>query len=90
MQKKCKTIKEFRENYITAHDVSKKNGWFKNYTWLVRAIKPNGYWNYETCMENAKKCKTKTEFFKKYGQGYQVALANGWISEYTWLNKKGV
>lgn len=89
--KKCKTIKEFRENYITAHDVSKKNGWFKNYTWLVRAIKPNGYWNYETCMENAKKCKTKSEFFKKYSQGYQIALANDWLKDYTWFeNKKSV
>ena len=41
-------------------------------------------------MENAKKCKTKSEFIKQFSQGYQVALANGWISEYTWLNKKGV
>ena len=39
-------------------------------------------------MENAKKCKTKSEFIKKYSQGYQVALANGWLDEYIWLKKK--
>ena len=41
-------------------------------------------------MENAKKCKTKMEFCKKYGQGYQIALANNWLKDYTWFNKKGV
>lgn len=85
--KKCKTIKEFREKYITAHAASKKNGWFKNYYWLERTIKPNGYWNYETCMENAKKCDTKAEFSKKYAQGYRVALANDWLKNYTWFKK---
>ena len=34
--KQCETLKEFREKFITAHDVSKRNGWFKNYTWLKR------------------------------------------------------
>lgn len=86
--KKCKTIKEFREKYVSAHDASKKNGWFDKYTWLERAIKPNRYWNYDTCMEAAKKCKTKVEFFKKFSQGYQVSLANNWINEYKWLEQK--
>lgn len=86
--KQCKTIKEFREKFTTAYYVSKKNGWFEHYNWLKRAIKPNGYWNYDTCMENAKKCKTKTEFIKKYAQGYYVALANGWLNEYIWFNEK--
>ena len=86
--KQCKTMKEFREKFITAHDVSKKNGWFKDYNWLERAIKPNNYWNYETCMNSAKECSTKTEFQKKYSQGYQVALANGWLDEYIWFKAK--
>lgn len=34
--KKCKTLKEFREKFITAHDVSKKNNWFKEYYWLKK------------------------------------------------------
>lgn len=91
--KQCETMKEFREKYITAHDASKKNGWFNEYTWLKRAIKPNNYWNYETCMESAKKCSTRTEFQKKYAQGYNVASANGWLNEYKWFKvkeKKGV
>ena len=89
--KQCKTMKEFRENFITAHDVSKKNGWFNEYTWLKRAIKPNNYWNYETCIEKAKKCNSRTEFQKEYSQGYRIALDNGWLDEYIWFKeKKGV
>lgn len=88
--KQCKTLKEFRERFITAYEASKRNGWYKEYTWLTRAIKPNNYWNRETCEENAKKCKTRDEFHKRFAQGYNVANANGWLEDYTWFkrNKK--
>ena len=49
--------------------------------WLNRKNKPNGYWNYEHCYEEAKKYKTRTEFEKNNGSCYQVAIKNGWIDD---------
>ena len=39
--------------------------------------KKNGYWNYETCMEESKKYNTRNEFQKGNRSAYQVALKNG-------------
>lgn len=47
--------------------------------------KKNGYWNYETCMEESKKYKSRNEFDNCCRGGYDVARKNGWLDEYTWL-----
>ena len=47
--------------------------------------KKNGYWNYETCMEESKKYKSRSEFCKGNSRAYKVALKNGWLDEYTWF-----
>ena len=42
-------------------------------------------WNKETCYEEAKKYKTRTEFQKNNGSAYAAALKKGWIKDYTWF-----
>ena len=47
--------------------------------------KPNGYWDYETCLNAAKECKTKKEFEKKYQSAYQIAWRQKWLEDYTFF-----
>ena len=49
--------------------------------------KPNGYWTYERCYDEAKKYKSKVEFRRNNNGAYQVALKNGWLDDYTWFEK---
>ena len=46
-----------------------------------------GYWNYETCLEAAKKCGSINEFNKTYRTAYKMAKNNGWIKEYLWFKR---
>lgn len=47
--------------------------------------KPAGYWNYETCWEEAQKYKSRNEFKHGNNSAYNVARNNGWIDDYDWL-----
>lgn len=47
--------------------------------------KKNGYWNYETCMKESKKYKSRGEFCKGSNGAYNVARENGWLDDYTWF-----
>ena len=40
-------------------------------------------WTYETCLEEARKYKSRGEFSKKCGSAYQVARKNGWLDDCT-------
>lgn len=77
--KQCKTIKEFRENFITAYYASKKNGWDKDYSWLINSNTP--IWTKEKCLQEAKKYKTKSEFRKNSKPAYDKASAHKWLAE---------
>ena len=83
--KKYKTISEFRKNNGSAYQLANNNGWIDDYDWLERTQKPNGYWNYDTCMEEARKYTTRKEFSKKSSGAYNVALKNGWVDKYDWF-----
>lgn len=86
--KKYTNLNEFREKGGRGYNVSVENNWIKDFDWLNRKIRQNGYWNYEHCYEEAKKYKTRTEFEKNNGSCYQVAVKNGWIDDYTWIPKR--
>ena len=71
-------------NCGTAYKVARKNRWLDEYIWFKEKQKHN-YWNQETCFEEAKKYKAKSEFAKKSGGAYNLARKNGWLNDYTWL-----
>ena len=79
--KKYKTKREFKKECSGAYTVACKNKWIDDYIWFEEIRKPNGYWTYETCYEEAKKYSTRSEFKKGCGSAYVVARKNGWMDE---------
>lgn len=49
--------------------------------------KPWGYWNEETCREEAKKYSSRGEFSEKACSAWSVAKRNGWIDTYDWFKE---
>ena len=84
--KKYSTLKDFRKKSPTAYNVSLKNNWDKEYTWLVTTKTPAGYWNYDHCFEEAKKYKTRKQFCKGNHSAYDSALKHKWLDDYTWFD----
>lgn len=86
---KCTTKTEFKKRYHQAWATCRKNGWSKEAcAHMVSKQVEKGFWNYDTCLDAAMKCKTKTEFGKTYPQAYRVAHDNGWDKEYDWFPSK--
>jgi hypothetical protein len=86
--KKYKTKKEFHKDYPYLYEISQKNKWLETYTWLLQKNKPNGYWTYEKCYEEAKKYKTFNEFKRNESGAAYRARVNGWVKNYDWFNLK--
>ncbi len=86
---KFQTLKDYREKgdyYYTALH----KGYIASFDWLKRACKPNGYWNYDTCYEEAKKYKNRWAFEQGCPSAKHVAIENGWIDDYDWFEIKHV
>ena len=77
--KKYKTRSEFQKGCIGAYVVARKNKWLSEMDWFGEVIKPRGYWDKETCYVEARKYKTKTDFFKGCQSAYEVARKNKWL-----------
>ena len=87
---KYASIRDFRENDVTAYNKANRNGWLKDYTWLSRETTIHNYYNnYERCKEEALKYNSKGKFRKGCGSAYNWALKNGWLDDYTWFIDKG-
>ena len=51
--------------------------------------KPRGYWNnYDNCLNESKKYKTKNEFKLGNSEAYKKAIKNGWINDYNFEKPK--
>lgn len=89
--KKYTKFRDFAKTSASAYNSARENGWLKDYTWLEKVkqnrTKPNGYWTYENCYKEALNCTTKTEFRNNCRGGYNVAVRNKWISDYTWFKR---
>ena len=83
--KKYSTRYEFQKGCGSAYEVARKNKWLDDYDWFVEIYKPMGYWNKETCYEEAKKYSTRSEFQKGCGSAYKVACKNKWLDNYDWF-----
>ncbi len=83
--KKYKTRKKFQKGSSGAYNAALKNKWLDNYTWFEQIAKPNGFWNYENCYNEAKKYSSRNEFSKNCNSAYDVALRNKWIDDYIWF-----
>lgn len=73
--------KENQSCYTAIH----RNGWENELCShiLHTKIKPNGYWNYNTCVDAVSQCKTKKEFSNRFQGGYTYARKHGFLQEIT-------
>ena len=83
--KKYTTLKDFRKHSRGAYQNAWGHKWLKEYTWLKRLDTPKQHWNYDTCLECAKKCTSRSQLAHDYRSAYHVAWENNWLDDYTWL-----
>ena len=73
--RKCSSKKEFYTQYASAYDSARRNGWLLACYRHIKTIrKPPKYWTDENIQRVAFRCKTRSEFEKKYGSAYNAAL----------------
>lgn len=71
---------DFHDNSFTAYKYAIKNGWINDAcSHMPEIIKPNNYWNFEHCRDNALKYKRRTDFRKSSSGAYSAARINGWL-----------
>lgn len=85
---KYNSIIEFVRGSAGAYNVARENGWLEDYTWFKRPEAYNKKWTRQKCAEEAKKYNTRGEFQKNSSSAYNVASRNGWLDDYTWLEKR--
>lgn len=90
---KYQTRKAFKKYSGGAFCGAKRNGWLNDYTWMEcmqakKQIRKHNFWNYDSCYNAAKECKTLSEFYTKYAGAYDKAINNNWIVLYSWLDKQ--
>jgi len=83
--KKYKNRRAFLKGCSGAYRKALKNGWLDDYTWFLDMKKPNGYWNRETCYEEAKKYFSRSEFQRNAKGAYFLASKEGWLDDYIWF-----
>lgn len=84
---KYKTRGEFSKANISAYIRALKYGWLDEWFGEDTAQKPSGYWNYDTCYNEALKYEKQSDFRKYSSAAYCAARKNGWIKDYHWLKK---
>jgi hypothetical protein len=74
---------DFQKQSSRAYAIARENAWIDDITkHMIDGKLPNGYWTKKTCKSAAKKCKSKSEFSKRFGSGYNIAYKNAWLNEF--------
>ena len=86
--KKYKTRSEFAKEKPGAYEYAVKHSLLDKCIWFNESKKPNGYWTYERCYEESKKYKYRGDYRIGSHGSYKVAIRNGWIDDFNWLQKQ--
>lgn len=79
---KYKSRTEFKIKSTGAYYSSIKHGCLDNVcSHMISITKPNNYWTYERCKEEALKYNKKTPFIRQSRGAYNSAHKNGWIDD---------
>lgn len=79
---KCKTRSEFQRKYGSAYTIAVRNDWLVEICSHMTYLKtPDGSWTKEACQEVALKCKTRSEFIRKYSGAYDAARNKGFLGD---------
>lgn len=86
---KYKTRGEFQKECPGAYNKALREKWLDDYGWMsIRQQKPLGYWDENTCFEEAKKYKRRVDFQNGSKGAYLKAMKSGWLDKYTWFDEK--
>lgn len=80
----------FQKDSFGAYKIALNKGWLDDYTWFEECKKGNNYWTRERCYDVAKRYKSYAGFRKHSKGAYGAACKNGWLDDYTWLEKRAV
>jgi hypothetical protein len=82
---KYKTKVEWKNGSGSSYVSAVKNGWLKECAchMIIKNNIPTSYWVKETCIEEAKKYSSRSEWGKKSSNSYKIALVNDWYDECT-------
>jgi hypothetical protein len=82
-----KNITDWKKNSTSAYRASIKNNWKDEIIEKVfkakNNIKPNGYWTYETCKQEALKYESRMQWKKCKNGSLHAAKKMGWYDEFT-------
>lgn len=85
---------DFMKNNRREYDSARTHGWLETFDWFLNGIKRTGErhrkWNYETCYKEALKYKSRGTFGTQSGRAYLIAIQNGWLDDYVWLEDKRI
>lgn len=81
--KKCKSRKEFMDNFSSGYQMSLKHGWLDEICSHMKTTrKRDGHWNIkENCITEAKKFKLRIDFLKGSPSAYNSCRKHGWLKE---------
>lgn len=88
VDKKCFYDEESLLEYIKNKDYDTiKRNWYNQEKYILykNNRKQKTIWDKETCYQEAKKYKTRTEFSRGSQTACKYAHLNGWIKDYTWF-----
>ena len=88
---KYKTRNELKSAHNNVHAAIYKNKWMDLFDHMTRFNKPNDYWTYERCKEEALKYQYKSDFARSKGScsAIEPAKKNGWWDDITaHMNKR--
>lgn len=72
--KQCSSSTEMKNLNGSAYNAAKRHEWLKSFVWLEhKTIKPAGYWNRDTCYEEARKYNSSSEFQRNCQVAYVLA-----------------
>lgn len=81
---KYKTREEFKKGSSKAYHVAIRREWYSDICAHMDEIrKPNGYWSFERCKEEALKYSNTTDFINNSIGAYNACTKNKWLEELT-------
>ena len=85
--RKCSSKADFKRISVQAYRVALHNGWIDDYKWFEKPKPRNFKWNYEACLNEAKKYTSRGQFADNAPCAYRNSKKNGWLDEFFPKNK---
>lgn len=79
---KYSSLFDFESKSASACQTARLHGWLESYTWLKRKKKPNGFWNYERCKQEAARNINRHTFLKSNPAAFDASQKHGWLDDF--------